>query len=144
MYLGRKYYSLMLWASSALSHRKWLETIVKQQQTMRDRSLIFDTVTLSEGFFAGANKVNCAAPFSMCFLLFFGGCCCLMCFGVDAGRKVVFGTNDGVYISDLRDTGREPARVLALLDVSQVDVLEDYQLLIVLSGRFRVFVLLSF
>ena len=27
-------------------------------------------------------------------------------------------------------------RVLALLDVMQVDVLEDYQLLIVLSGEF--------
>jgi len=27
-------------------------------------------------------------------------------------------------------------RVLALLDVMQVDVLEDYQLLIVLSGKF--------
>lgn len=48
---------------------------------------------------------------------------------------MVYGTNDGVYISDLRDTSREPTRVLALLDVLQVDVLEDYQLLIVLSGR---------
>lgn len=67
-----------------------------------------------------------------------------MRFEVDGGRRVVFGTNDGVYISDLRDTGREPARVLALLDVSQVDVLEDYQLLIVLSGRLRAFALLSF
>jgi RHO1 GDP-GTP exchange protein 1/2 len=41
-----------------------------------------------------------------------------------------------VYISDLRDTHREPVKVLALLDVTQVDVLEDYQLLIVLSGEF--------
>ena len=72
MYLGRKCYSLMLWASSALSHRKWLETIVKQQQVMRERSMIFDTVTLSEGFFAGPNKVNCAAPFSKCFVSSFG------------------------------------------------------------------------
>jgi len=48
---------------------------------------------------------------------------------------MVYGTDDGVYISDLRDTSREPSRVLALLDVSQVDVLEDYQLLIVLSER---------
>jgi len=48
---------------------------------------------------------------------------------------VVYGTNDGVYISDLRETNREPTKVLALLDVMQVDVLEDYQLLIVLSGE---------
>lgn len=53
----------------------------------------------------------------------------------DGGRKVVYGTNDGVYISDLREVDRDPIRVLALLDVLQVDVLEDYQLLIVLSGK---------
>jgi hypothetical protein len=47
----------------------------------------------------------------------------------------VYGTNDGVYISDLRETNKDPTRVLALLDVEQVDVLEDYQLLIVLSGK---------
>lgn len=64
MHLGRKYYSLMLWASTALSQRKWLENIVKQQQTMRERSMIFDTYPLSEGFFSGPNKVNCAAPYS--------------------------------------------------------------------------------
>jgi len=56
---------------------------------------------------------------------------------IDGGRRVVYGTDDGVYISDLRDTTREPSRVLALLEVSQVDVLEEYQLLIVLSGKWR-------
>ncbi len=48
---------------------------------------------------------------------------------------MVYGTDDGVYISDLREPGREPVKVLSLLEVSQVDVLEDYQLLIVLSGE---------
>ncbi|KAF8074951.1 CNH-domain-containing protein [Lyophyllum atratum] len=116
MHLGRKYYNLVLWAPTPVLHKKWLELIVKQQQQMRERSMIFDTVTLSDGFFHGPNKVNCAAPFN-------------------GGRKVVYGTNDGVYISDLRESNREPTRVLALLDVLQVDVLEDYQLLIVLSER---------
>ena len=57
-----------------------------------------------------------------------------MCEG--GGRRVVYGTDDGVYLSDLREPSQEPVRVLALLDVMQVDVLEDYQLLIVLSGKF--------
>lgn len=51
------------------------------------------------------------------------------------GRRAVYGTVDGVYISDLNDPRREPSKVLALVDVTQVDVLEDYQLLIVLSGK---------
>ncbi|KAJ7587999.1 CNH-domain-containing protein [Mycena floridula] len=116
MHLGRKYYSLVLWANSQLGQRKWLESILKQQQAMKERSMIFDTVPLSEGFFIGLNKVNCAAPY--------GG-----------GRRVVYGTDDGVYISDLREPNKDPVKVLALLEVLQVDVLEDYQLLIVLSER---------
>lgn len=47
----------------------------------------------------------------------------------------MYGTDDGVYISDLREINKDPVKVLALLDVFQVDVLEDYQLLIVLSGE---------
>ncbi|KAH0582817.1 hypothetical protein H2248_010725 [Termitomyces sp. 'cryptogamus'] len=116
MHLGRKFYNLVLWAPTPVLHKKWLDLIVRQQTLLRDRSMIFDTVVLNEGFFHGPNRVNCAAPFN-------------------GGRKIVYGTNDGVYITDLRDAGREPTRVLALLDVSQVDVLEDYQLLIVLSER---------
>ncbi|KAJ7039681.1 Pleckstrin homology domain-containing protein, partial [Mycena alexandri] len=115
VHLGRKTYSLVLWANSALAQRKWVESITKQQMAMRERSLVFDTVALSEGFF-GANKVNCAAPFS-------------------GGRRIVYGTDDGVYISDLRDISKDPVKVLALLNVSQVDVLEEYQLLIVLAER---------
>ncbi|EFI27376.1 RhoGEF Rgf2 [Coprinopsis cinerea okayama7 len=116
IYLGRRHYHLMLWASSAVAHRKWLEAILKQQQKITEKAMIFDTVPLSEGFFSGPNKVNCAAPYN-------------------GGRRVVYGTDDGVYISDLRESHRDPVKVLALLDVTQVDVLEDYQLLIVLSER---------
>lgn len=52
----------------------------------------------------------------------------------DGGRKVVYGTDDGVYLSDSRERNRDPVKVLGLREVLQVDVLEDYQLLIVLSG----------
>lgn len=54
---------------------------------------------------------------------------------IDQGKKVVYGTDDGVYLSNLMERNREPVKVLALKDVAQLDVLEDYQLLIVLSGN---------
>ncbi|KAL5531399.1 hypothetical protein ACEPAG_4276 [Sanghuangporus baumii] len=114
VHLGRKYYQLTLWAQSQVNRKKWLDMIHKQQEVMRERSLVFDTVTLSEGFFTGPNRVNCAAPF-------------------DFGRRVAYGTNDGVYFSDLRNPDRHPVRVLGISDVTQIDVLEEYQLLIVLS-----------
>ena len=64
VHLGRKFYNLMLYASTPISQQKWLEMIYKQQQIVRDRSTMFNTVILSEGFFSGPNKVNCAAPYS--------------------------------------------------------------------------------
>jgi hypothetical protein len=143
VHLGRKYYQMTLWASTAFNQRKWVEYITKQQEVMRERSMIFDTVTLSEGFFAGPNKVNCAAPFSESFPFFslpvefvvFLGCVADECVGL--GKRVVYGTDDGVYVSDLQEPHKEPVKVLSLLDVSQVDVLEYHQLLIVLSGEFH-------
>ena len=63
VHLGRKYYQMTLWASTHVSQRKWMENIEKQQELMRERSTVFVTDVLSEGFFVGANKVNCAAPF---------------------------------------------------------------------------------
>ncbi|KAL0059410.1 RHO1 GDP-GTP exchange protein 2 [Marasmius tenuissimus] len=63
IHLGRKHYTLTLWANSQLGMRKWTESVWKQQQVLRDRSMLFDTVPLSEGFFTAHNKVNCAAPF---------------------------------------------------------------------------------
>ncbi|KAI0315023.1 CNH domain-containing protein [Amylostereum chailletii] len=113
-HLGRKAYQITLWASTQVSQRKWLENIAKQQDVMRERSHFFEMETLSEGFFIATNAVKCAAPFNQ-------------------GRQVVYGTYDGVYFSDLRDPTRDPVKVLALTDVEQVDVLDDYGLLIVLS-----------
>ncbi|EJU03635.1 CNH-domain-containing protein [Dacryopinax primogenitus] len=116
VHLGRKGYNLTLYANTPISRKKWLENIYKRQEVLRDRSAIFDMVTLSENFFVGANKVLCACPFS-------------------GGNKVAYGTDDGVYISDVRVLTQDPLKVLAIPDVTQVDVLEEYQLLIVLSER---------
>lgn len=74
VHLGRKYYQMTLWASTLINRRKWVEAIQKQQELMRERSLIFDTVTLSEGFFVNGNRVNCAAPFSMAPLFAYLSC----------------------------------------------------------------------
>ncbi|KAN0061281.1 RHO1 GDP-GTP exchange protein 2 [Thecaphora frezii] len=115
-YLGKKGYSMTLWASTFVSRRKWFEHIEARQEILRQRSNIFDTITLSEGFFAGPNRVNCSVPF-------------------DFGRRIIYGTDDGVYLSDLREKARPPTKVLPLPGVTQVDVLEEYQILIVLAEK---------
>jgi hypothetical protein len=57
-------YSITLWASTFISKKKWLEAIQKQQDEMRDRSTMFETVPFAEDFCRGGNRVNCASPFS--------------------------------------------------------------------------------
>ncbi|SNX85831.1 probable to GDP/GTP exchange factor Rom2p [Melanopsichium pennsylvanicum] len=115
-YLGKKGYSMTLWASTFVSRKKWFESIESRQEILRQRSNIFDTITLSENFFLGPNRVNCSVPF-------------------DFGRRIIYGTDDGVYLSDLREKARPPTKVLPLPGVTQVDVLEEYQILIVLAEK---------
>ena len=62
-HLGRKPYHITLWANTYVSQRKCAEHILRQQEVVRERSAIFESELLSEGFFVGGNKVNCAAPF---------------------------------------------------------------------------------
>ena len=62
---------MTLWGGTGYVQRKWIEHITKRQEAKRERGMIFDTVTISEGFFSGPNKVNCAAPFSERFSHFF-------------------------------------------------------------------------
>ncbi len=63
LHLGRKGYTMTLWAPTFAGRRKWLEHIDVQQQSLRDRSRIFETIAITNHFFGGANKLNCAAPY---------------------------------------------------------------------------------
>ena len=63
VHLGRNFYQQTLWAPTLVSQRKWIDSIMKQQEIMRVRSLVFETITLGDGLFQGL-RANCAAPFS--------------------------------------------------------------------------------
>lgn len=118
-HLGRKGgYELTLFASTMGSRKKWLEYIDEQQEKLRARGDFYNKTTLSAGFFTAMNRVNCAAPF-------------------DGGRKLIYGTDTGIYVSDRRsrEAGAKPKRVIDVQNVTQVDVLEEYQLLLVLSAK---------
>jgi hypothetical protein len=116
-HLGRKGYQLQLWVDTYVSRKKWVESIEKQQQTIRDRSTIFQSETITENFFQGLRRIGCLSPY-------------------DNGNRMIYGTDEGVYFSNLRDPKlREPVKVINLSDVAQVDVIEELQLLIVLHER---------
>lgn len=52
----------------------------------------------------------------------------------DGGRKLIYGTDAGIYVSD-RKSGGQPRKILEAANVTQIDALEEYQLLLVLSNK---------
>ncbi|KAK3330487.1 CNH domain-containing protein [Apodospora peruviana] len=117
-HLGKNGYECTLYATNQSARQKWLEHIDNAQQRLRGRTDFLNNTILSHGFFSSVNRVNCVAPF-------------------DGGRKLVYGTDNGIYVSDRRSKEKDapPRRVIDVQHVTQVDVLEEYQLLLVLSNK---------
>lgn len=63
IHLGRRGYQITVWSASWAGRKKWLEKIEERQNELRERSLVFETLPLSSGYFVGTNRVTCAAPF---------------------------------------------------------------------------------
>ncbi|KAF2867394.1 CNH domain-containing protein [Massariosphaeria phaeospora] len=117
-HLGKGGYEQTLYASTQISQQKWIEHIESQQRNLRERSNIFTKTILNEGFFSASIRVTCAVP-------------------LDGGRKLAFGTDAGVFIVDRKpkDASMKPRRVLDCKGVTQVDVLEQYQIVLVLADK---------
>ncbi|KAI1626743.1 rho guanine nucleotide exchange factor 4 [Exophiala viscosa] len=118
-HLGKGAYELQLYATSITQRKKFIELVEAQQTKLRERSSNFYTKTiLCEGFFNAQNRVNCLVP-------------------TDGGRKLVIGTDNGIYIADRwpKDKSIKPRRILDATQVSQIDTLEEYRLLLVLSNK---------
>ncbi|OAA53515.1 Rho guanyl nucleotide exchange factor [Niveomyces insectorum RCEF 264] len=116
-HLGKAGYELTLYASNQAARQKWLEYIDTAQKRLRARADFLNITIIPTKFTTAVNKINCAAPF-------------------DGGRKLIYGTDNGIYVADrkARDSTM-PRRVVETQAVTQVDVLEEYQLLLVLSNR---------
>lgn len=56
---------------------------------------------------------------------------------IDGGRKLAFGTDAGVYVVDRKpkDSSQKPRRVLDCKGVTQIDVLEQHQIVLVLADK---------
>lgn len=108
-----------MYATTLISRKKWLEQIESQQKVLRDRHNVFQRVVVCEKYFLGSNKVQCVVPY-------------------DGGRKLIYGTDNGIYVSDRRpgSTSRAtPVRVLAIPGATQIDVIEEYGILLVLQEK---------
>lgn len=118
-HLGKGAYELQLYSSSSIQRKKFIEMVEAQQNKLRERSSNFYTKTiLCESFFTAQNRVNCLVP-------------------TDGGRKFIYGTDNGIYLADRwpKDKTVKPKRILDATQVSQIDTLEEYRLLLVLANK---------
>ncbi|KAK2750440.1 RHO1 GDP-GTP exchange protein 2 [Myotisia sp. PD_48] len=118
-HLGKGGYEQTLYATSQTQRKRFIELVEEQQRKLRERnSNFYSKHILCEGFFGSINRVNCLVP-------------------IDGGRKLVYGTDNGVYVSERlpKDKSSQPKRVLEANAVTQIDTLEEYQLLLVLANK---------
>jgi hypothetical protein len=118
-HLGKGAYELQLYATTITQRKKFIEKVEEQQRMLRERNSNFYSKTvLCENFFNANNRVNCLVP-------------------TDGGRKLVYGTDNGIYLADRwpKDKTAKPKRILDASQVSQIDTLEEYRLLLVLSNK---------
>jgi len=134
-HIGKGGYDMTLYASSTIQRRKWMENVEEQQEKLRSRGNFYTKSVLCDNFFTATHKVNCLVPtgksYDRMFLEF------LRLMHSDGGRKLVFGTDSGVYVTDRKPKSptARPRRVLDITNVTQIDVLEEYQLLLVLATK---------
>jgi hypothetical protein len=136
-HLGKRGYEITLYATTQVQRRKWMEHIESQQSALRERSNIYTKTVVSEGFFTAGNRVNCLVPIGECnHTTSITSGLWLMAL-VDGGRKLVYGTDSGIYVSDRRqkEPPTKPRRVLDVTNVTQIDVLEEYSMLLVLTNK---------
>ncbi|KAK1085767.1 RHO1 GDP-GTP exchange protein 2 [Friedmanniomyces endolithicus] len=116
--LGKGGYELTLYCVSPIQREKWMEHIQTQKEKLSERHKIFSMSKLCEGFFTQTVRINCCRP-------------------IDGGRKLVIGTDFGVFVSDRKpkDSASKPRKLLEARFVTQLEVLEQHQILIVLSDK---------
>ena len=116
--LGKGGYELTLYCVSQIQREKWMEHISSQKERLSERHKIFTMTKLNEGYFTSTVRINCCQP-------------------IDGGRKLVIGTDFGVYVSDRKpkDQSQKPKRMLDTKLVTQLEVLEQHQILVVLADK---------
>lgn len=116
--LGKGGYELTLFCTTQSQREKWMEHIMNQKDKLSERHKIFTMSKLNDAYFNATVRVNCCRP-------------------MDGGRKLVIGTDFGVYICQRKpsDASMKPKRVLDIKLVTQLEVLEQHQILIVLADK---------
>ncbi|KAF9184408.1 RHO1 GDP-GTP exchange protein 2 [Haplosporangium sp. Z 11] len=112
-HIGRYGGSFTLYATTQAGRKNWMDRIQKQIQALKNKADSWRLLPVSERFFPASNKVNCSSTY-------------------DNGRRLVIGTDAGVFV------GKPKGQFIKIIPrerVSQIDVLEDERILLVLAEK---------
>ncbi|CAG8441733.1 12332_t:CDS:10 [Cetraspora pellucida] len=114
--LGKKGFAVTLYATTVIGRKKWIEHIEKQKE-LNEKGKVFEkTVLIEKKHFHETHKILCAVFF-------------------DDYRKLAFGTDNGVYVLDISQNQTRAIQALQIEKVHQIEILEDYRLVLVLTGK---------
>ncbi|KAI8636087.1 CNH domain-containing protein [Parasitella parasitica] len=114
-----------LYASTLASRRKWVDTIERYRHSIMERSKVFRMTGISDQVFSAFNRVHCAASYASYIIL---GCD----HGIYFKRPASFRQID----NDEYDVEKEDiVKILSLEKVSQIDILERAQLMLILADK---------
>ncbi|CAG8462623.1 2782_t:CDS:10 [Funneliformis mosseae] len=115
--LGKKSFTITLYAPTFISRKKWIEHIERQREIINDKSKVFEkNILLEKKTFFGPSKVICGAFF-------------------DDYRKLAFGTDLGIYVLEIGPNAKPAFRAIQIEKISQIDILEEFHLLLVLADK---------
>lgn len=130
---------ITLYCSTSASRRQWVDKIEKQRQALTQEQTVFRLVNINSHFFTSLNRVRCVSilckPDIFIAILSNGNVpASLPCYSFLADRTLVYGADQGVYVQKNSSKG-PPMRAIALDRVSQIHVLEESRLILVLSDK---------
>ncbi|ORX87091.1 CNH-domain-containing protein [Basidiobolus meristosporus CBS 931.73] len=118
-HLGRNGMSLTLYAANQADRKEWEEKIEQQRDLITRKTSIFEMSQLSDSSTFGVTyKITCSTTYSY-------------------GQKVAIGAEDGIYVG-ANGIKQRFRKVIDIEKVSQIAILEDFNLLLVLSDKMLV------
>ncbi|KAG0690227.1 hypothetical protein C6P40_003537 [Pichia californica] len=114
-YLGIHGYELTLYGTPAT--QKILATKIEAQtkKILADND-VYTLTPLCSNFFDSQNRINCVVPF-------------------DGGRKLLYGTDSGVYTGDRSSATSATTKVISKVNIIQVEIIQEYQIFVVLCDK---------
>ena len=117
IHLGRQGGTIVLSASSEANRISWFNAITAQKAKLTETKSKFEIITLADRVFPLLNRVNASTTYQ---------------------GRLILGTESGLFVRPEFEDEENPSSFVKVLDVEkvmQVDVLPDYDMLLVLADR---------